>query len=133
MVTYRWLDGNEAVDLINPLIERRNAQNTSDFSWALLNGATSFAVGAFEDDFLIGFICMQMFPFIGPMWCDSFSRNGEISKRLTEEMRAVMAKMTARGCAVICESPVTERMCRAVGMTKVSYPVYIGSAEGIQK
>ena len=132
MITYRWLDGNEAVDLLNPIIEKRNRDFPSEPEWALLNGATSFAEAAFEDDFLIGFIALQLFPMLGPLWVESISRNGEISKQLVENMRATMGRMAARGCIVICESPVTERMCRMTGMRKIEYPVYVGSDTTIQ-
>lgn len=131
MTTYRWLDGAQSVDLINPIIEKHNAQRSDDLQWALLNSGTAFAEAAFEDDFLIGFVCLQLFPVLGPLWVESMSRNGEISKRLIENMRKTLASMQTRGCIVICENPATERMCRMSGMKKVEYPVYVATQRDI--
>jgi hypothetical protein len=126
-MTYRWLNGFEACDIINPLITWRNSDNPTAPPWVLLNSATAFAVGAFEDEFCIGYICLQLFPFLGPLFVEPIDRNGEISRQLVEEMVKVMAQMQTRGCLVICESPVTERMCKQRGMKRIDYPVYVSA------
>ena len=123
----RWLNGFEACDIINPLITRRNAENPTAPPWALLNSATAFAVAVFESEFCIGYLCMQLFPFLGPMEVQPVNCNGEISRMLVDEMTRVMAEMKTRGCMVICESPVTERMCKQRGMKRIDYPVYVSA------
>ena len=126
----KWLNGIEAVETINPLIEKRNRENPLAMPWSLLNDKTSFAVAAFEEEFVIGYICLQLFPFLGPMFVEQIACNGEVSKMLVDEMAKVMADMQARGVMVVCESPVTERMCKARGMKRIEFPVYISTEVG---
>jgi hypothetical protein len=124
-MTVRWLDGNQCVDILNPLIEKRNRGTPEKPAWALLNSATAFAVAAFEEEFCLGFLVMQLFPFLGPAWVEPIARNGEVFKALGDSMVNVMAQMQARGAMVVADNPATERMCRMKGMRKIEAPVYV--------
>jgi hypothetical protein len=123
MIEYKFINGGEAVDLLNPLIEQRNTEE-GGAPWALLNDRTAFAVVAMEGDFVVGYLVLQLLPTLGPEWVAPFQRNGEVSRALVEHMHEQLKTLTARGCLVICESAATEKMCRVAGMKRVELPVY---------
>ena len=119
----RWVAGGEAVDLLNPLIEKRNKENPDALPWVLLNDRTCSAFVAFEGEFVLGFFVQQLMPTLGPLYVESFTRNGEVSAMLVKEM--IKFLVGCRGVVVVAENAATERMCRMQGMKKVEYPVYV--------
>ncbi len=119
----RWLDGGAAVDLLNPLIEKRNAENPGKIPWMLLNDRTCFAFVAFEGDFPLAYFVHQFISTLGPLEVCEFSRNGEVSAALVKEMVKFLSG--CRGVLVVAENAATERMCRMQGMTRIEHPVYV--------
>lgn len=123
---YRWLTGPEAVDLLNPLIAKRNADDPEAAPWMLLNSRTTlFCRAALEGDFVIGFLVLQMVPSMGPFLVERFARNGEVSAQLVGDMVQAMGEMEARGVLVVCENVATERMCKSRGMKRIDLPIYV--------
>ena len=118
----RFLTDLEIETLVNPVLELRG--------WALLNIPTSKVLGAFQDDRLVEFIVLQLFPMLGPMVrVDNTLRdNGETSRALANGMETFLEENDARGWMAICDSPVTERICQRHGMQKVESPVYVWNA-----
>jgi hypothetical protein len=122
VVSYRWLSNDEIEAWVNPVCAQRG--------WALLNindaQPTCRVLGAFEDDVsFVGFICLQFFPVLGPEWADADHRDGHVSRDLAELMHSYMVDSHARGALTVCESPVSERLAKRHGMTKVEHPVYL--------
>ena len=114
---FRWLDGNDAVDALNPILEREG--------WTPLNGATARALVAEEDGVLVAFFCLQLFPLLGPLYCKADARDGQVSRALVDKMHEFLTEIKARGYMAVCDSPVSEKMCRMRGMKKIESPVYL--------
>jgi hypothetical protein len=121
---YRWLTGDEIIEFVNPVCVQRG--------WAQLNvndaQPTCRVLGAFEHVALVGFFCLQLFPVLGPQYVVPDSRDGTVSRELTERMSEFLEEMKVRGWLTICDSPVSERLAKRHGMQKVESPVYIGGA-----
>lgn len=121
---FKWLDGSECVDALNPILDLRGM--------SLLNEFTSRALAAYQDGELIMALVLQLHPVLGPLVrTDNFKRdNGELSRELTERMHEFMAEVHSRDCMVICDSPITERLAQRHGMTKLESPVYMSGEVG---
>lgn len=118
---FRWLTNEEIETFVNPVLRQRG--------WAELNineaQPTCRVLGAIEGGAsIVGFICLQMHPVIGPEWVDAFHRNGALSRHLAELMGDFLKEVHARGALTICESPVTERLAQRHGMQRIDFPVY---------
>ncbi len=124
MVEYRWIDGDEAVERLGKTLESQG--------WTPLNAATSRALIAEENDEIVGFFILQLFPMAGPIYCVPEARNGKISRELAEQMRQFLVDIEARGYMAICDSPVSERICKAKGMKRIESPVYMMVGSGAQ-
>lgn len=116
---FKWLDGSECVETLNPILEMRGM--------SLLNEGTSRALGAYQDGELVMALVLQLFPVAGPLIrSDNFKRdNGDLSRELSERMHQFLRECEARDCMVICDSPLTERLAQRHGMTKLESPVYL--------
>jgi hypothetical protein len=120
---YRWMIPDEIELRVNPICASRG--------WAQFNindpMPTCRILGAFdetENDQLVGFFGISLFPVLGPMFVLPDRRDGEASRELAGQMYAFLNDNDARGYLVIADSPVTERLCKRYGMEKVSSPVY---------
>jgi hypothetical protein len=125
MIEYRWLRNDEIESWVNPVLEQRN--------WAKLNindvMPTCRVLGAFDGIELCGFLCLQLFPVIGPVWSDVDHRDGTITRELADQMHGYMVEAKARGALTLCETPVAERLAQRHGMQKVQEPVYMWVGE----
>ena len=121
----RWLDGGEAVDLLNPIIEAQG--------WTPLNDRTCRAIVAFDDgepEVVLGFLVLQLFPLLGPEYVDPAVRGTKIVYELQLQMREFLVKTQARGVMVIAESEVSKIQCERADMFRVKAPVYIATEFG---
>lgn len=125
---YRWLTPDEIELRVNPICASRG--------WAQFNINESYPscriLGAFdeaEDDRLVGFFGISLFPVLGPMFVSPGERDGVTSRELAEQMYTFLNEHDARGYLVIAEGPVTERLCKRYGMEKVPFPVYEAKTE----
>jgi hypothetical protein len=117
-LTLQWFDADDAVEVINPVIDSEH--------WAALNGPTTRAICAFDDNGnLAGFFCLQLHPLLGPLWVRDDERDGNLSRELATRMEEFLKGMDYRGALAICDSPVSERLCKRQGMTKLEVPVYL--------
>lgn len=116
-IEYRWIDGAEAVEWLNPVLEHRG--------WVLLNESTARAMCAFKDGRIIGFVVLQMFPHAEPLYVDPQFRGQGIAEELSERICSFMREVRARGWMVIADSPFAEKLCEAQGMKRVEKPVYL--------
>lgn len=116
-ITFRWLEGEEATDWLNPVLQSRG--------WALLNPATSRALCAFQDERMIAFHVLQLYPHAEPMFVDPEFRGTGLAEDLADRMYAFLREVRARAYMVVAESPFAEQLCKARGMKRVEYPVYI--------
>ena len=124
-MTLRWLDGAEAVDLLNPIIEAQG--------WTPLNDRTCRALVAFDDgqpEAVLGFLVLQLFPLLGPEYTDPAARDAGVMFKLHAEMQQFLVKTQARGVMVIAESDVAKRLCERADMFRVKAPVYIATEFG---
>jgi hypothetical protein len=117
MVELRWLDGEDAIRILQPIIV--------EHGWTPLNASTCRAIAAFDEEVLIGFLVLQLFPLLGPMYVDQPQRDGKVSQALSEEMHKFLHDIEARGVMAVCDSPVSEKLCKKRGMKKVDVPVYL--------
>ena len=119
----RWLDSGEAVDRLNPIIEKQG--------WSQLNERTVRALVAEDDDGkIIALLVLQMFPILGPEWVQPESRGAGVMYQLHEEMRKFLTEVQARGVMVIADSEVADKLCQREGMRRVENPVYIAASFG---
>lgn len=118
-LTYKWLTGQEAIDAIDPVLQERG--------WAALNAATRPAVRcAFnEQSRCIGFCVFQFFNHVGPQWVADDYRGTGVSAQLAEDMWNFLEDAQCRGFMVVADSPHSEKLCKARGMTLVTSPVYV--------
>lgn len=118
---YRWLEPDEIVALVNPVLAHRG--------WPQLNAdrAVSRVMGAFDAENLVEIFVLQLFPLLGPMLrIDNTLRdNGCTSRELSRRMEEFLAENQARGWMAIADSPVTERLCERHGMQRIASPVFI--------
>lgn len=118
---YRWLSQQEIADFVNPVCLQRG--------WAQLNicdqQPTCCCIGAFEEQALVGWIVLQLFPMVGPVWCDVDHRDGTVSRELAAQMYQFLTQSDARSFMAVCESPVSERLCERLGMVPLKDPVYV--------
>lgn len=124
-MTLRWLDGGEAVDLLNPIIEAQG--------WTPLNDRTCRALVAFDDgqpEAVLGFLVLQLFPLLGPEYIEPMARDAGVMFKLHSEMQQFLVKTQARGVMVIAESEVSKRLCERAHMVPIESPVYIATEFG---
>ncbi len=118
---FRWLTDNEVLDKVNPICRLRG--------WAQLNinpeQPTCRVLGAFDENLLLGWITLQLFPVIGPEWVEPEARGHDLHRQLADRLKDYLLDAQARGALVICESPVTEHLAQRNHMTKLDFPVYV--------
>ena len=121
------MECDEAVEALNPVIDSEH--------WAALNGPTTRAICAFENGELVGAFVLQAHPLLGPLWVRDGLRDGDLSKKLAQEMETFLHNIDYRGALAICDSPASEKLCRKFGMTQIKVPVYlaIGGTHAAQR
>jgi hypothetical protein len=110
----KWLEGQDAVNKLNPILQVRN--------WTLLNPATCRALVAEEDGEVKGFCVLQMFPMVGPFE----SQDPSVTLPLVREMKDFLDRVGARGYLVIADSEWTKKICEYQDLQKVESPVFLG-------
>jgi len=115
-VTYRWLEPQE-LSRIDPVFAKRG--------WIRLSEHFSRVLVAERDGEMAGFFCFQGLPFMGPMHIVESERGKGIAQDLVEQMLAWTDANNCRGFMVVADSPHTEKLCKAKGMTRVVSPVYV--------
>lgn len=116
-VTFKWLEGKEACEWLNEVLERRG--------WSLLNEHTARALCAYKDERIIGFHVIQLFPHAEPLFIDPEWRGTGLAEELADRMYEFLKEVRTRGYMVIAESPFAEKLCQERGMKRVNYPVYM--------
>jgi hypothetical protein len=121
-IEYRWLQGKD-LDLLEPTMAERG--------WTALNPNTARAIAAFDKsngDRLVGFLVLQLFPHLEPMFVEKELRGhqgGEIALSLLAHMREFLDEIKIRGFMCVADSAVIEGLCKERGMRKVDSPVYV--------
>lgn len=120
-MTFRWLEEDEILAEVNPALAVKG--------YPQLNTGCCRVMGAFDDDILIEFIAVQLFPMIGPMLrVNNETRDdGATSRELGRMMHNYLESEDARGALTIADHPVTARLCERYGMKKIDSPVFIWS------
>jgi ribosomal protein S18 acetylase RimI-like enzyme len=114
-VTYRWLEMPELM-LIDPIINQHN--------WTPLNEATSRVLVAEAGGKIVGFIVMQLYPHLEPLWVDKAHRSDGIAENLAAKMMEFLNEVEVRGFQVCADTEFAKRLCEAHGMELVTAPVY---------
>ncbi len=115
-IEYKWLQGEELAQLEPKLAE---------FGWASLNPNTSRAYAAFDDDTLIAFITLQLFPHVEPLFVAKEYRGTGLAEHLSDMMYDFLAEIKVRGFMCVADSPHAEKICIAKGMKRLESPVYV--------
>lgn len=112
----QWLDWNR-LQALDPVLQSRGQ--------AALNQYTSRAIGMYDGEGLVGFVVLQLYPFLGPLWVDPTYRGQGVPDKLADEIIGWLEKMDTRGYLAIADSPFTVKLCERVGMKRVESPVFI--------
>lgn len=128
-VTFRWLDGPQATDrewaAIDFILESQG--------WMAMNRATSRVYLAEQGGQIVGISCLQLMPFVGPLWLKKELRGKGIADKLADDTIDWLKETNARGWFIVASSPHIPKMCERNGMHKVTSPVYITDAQGQQE
>jgi hypothetical protein len=116
----RWLTDEEIETIVNPICKDRG--------WAQLNinptQPTCRVLGAFEGEFCVAFLTLQLHPVLGPFWSGLEHSAGAVGRELADRMHEFLVESKARAVLTICESPVSERLAQRHHMERVAFPVY---------
>ena len=119
-ITYRWIDGPIATDSDWDLIESVLAER----GWTSLNRQTTRILVAEDEGKLAGFLVLQLFPHLEPLYVDKDHRATGLAEELSDRMIKFMTEAGARGWISIADSPHAEALCKREGMTLVKSKVY---------
>src|SRR4029077_11567783 len=126
-ITFRWLEGpscsDEDWDKLYKLLHKRG--------WSPLNREYSRILLAEEDGEIVGFSCLQMLPFAGPLFVKPQLRGSGIADKMAADTISFLVECDARGWFVVADSPHAPRLCEQHGMYKVDSPVYITTGVGV--
>ena len=122
MTSFRWLTPTEVLEIVNPLLAHRG--------WAQLNVDIARVYGAFEDEQCVEIMALQLYPVLGPLLRLDGADAGETTRILASHMETYLIESDVRGVLAVADSPLTERLCKRMGMTKVLSPVYSTVAPG---
>ena len=116
----RWLDGPDAAEVLNPLIEARG--------WLPLNGSsnpvlTRARVAFDKDGEPEGFFVMQLVPMLGPVLV-AHGADTALFRQLVADMRAFLKTSGARGWLIVAENPRIAELCREMGFRQETNPVF---------
>jgi ribosomal protein S18 acetylase RimI-like enzyme len=115
-IEYKWLD-NDSVEALDAVMIAH--------SMPVLNRHTTRVRAAYDGDRLVGFLVLQLFPHMEPIYVDPEYRGNGISKQLVDDMYEFMNECQIRGFMCMAESPNSEKICQGLDMTKIEIPVYI--------
>lgn len=116
---FRWMEGAEAVEKLNPLIVARG--------WVPLNEATCRAAVAEEEGRVVAYMVFQLFPMIGPVeTLGQGKENGTALSGLLTKMGEFLEQTQARGYMVIAQNPKVGELCERFGLSKLDVPAYVG-------
>jgi len=112
--TYRWIQGDE-LSLLDPIFEY--------YHWTKLNPFVSRALIAEQDGKLRGFLVVQLFPHLEPLWVTPVALGTGIADELAKQGIDYMIANT-QGWQAMADTPHAEALCKQFGMVKVDAPVY---------
>jgi hypothetical protein len=127
-VTYRWIDGLFATDAEWEEIDLKLAAR----GWMSLNRHLTRIRVAEQDGKIVGLYVLQHIPHVEPLLVDRDQRGSGVAEQLADDMQNFLTEVKARGFMAICEHPVAAKMCKARGMLKTPYPVYVSIPEGVK-
>ena len=114
-ITFRWLE-RERIQLVAPTIAAHG--------WPPLNPELSTVLAAFDGEYLIGFMVMECVPHVEPLWVSAAYRGRGIPLALVTQMVDFLYSVNAPIAYMVANSPYSEELARAYGMTKIEKPVY---------
>jgi GNAT superfamily N-acetyltransferase len=121
MITYNWIDGYQATekewDEIDSILAARG--------WMSLNKNTSRIRIAYDGEKIVGLYVFQLIPHVEPLWVSRSYIGQGIAEHLISDMEQFFIETKARGCMIVAENPLVEKLCISKGMAKVNYPVYV--------
>lgn len=119
-VRYRWIDGPTATDeewsKIDEILATRG--------WTSLNRATSRIRLAEDATGILGFLVLQMYPHVEPLFVRPSARGKGVAERLSDDMIAFLQQVEVRGFELTADSPHAAKLAEAAGLRKVESPVY---------
>lgn len=121
---YRWLDSTPE---FNDETAWHKIEEILKFrGWMSLNRMTSriLLVEDFEQ-VLLGFICFQLVPYVGPIWMHPSERGNGIAEEMARQMWEFLVSVHARGWLAGAESSHGAKLCELFGMTKIEHPMYV--------
>lgn len=121
-VRYRWIDGPTATDAEWSRIDEILATR----GWSSLNRQTSRIRVAEEETSgkLLGFLVLQLFPHVEPLFVAPSARGSGIAERLADDMVKFLGEVQVRGFELTADSPHAVKLAKDRGLMKVDAPVY---------
>jgi hypothetical protein len=125
MITYRWIHGplasTEEWDSIDMILAARG--------WTPWNKQTTIVLVAEDEEGIAGFLPVQLFPHVEPLWVRPNKRGTEVAEQLAKKVIEFMHSIEARGWISVASDKNVAEMCERQGMKKVEQPVYMGRTE----
>jgi len=121
-IRYRWVNGWEASDdewqRIEALLEVRG--------WMSLNRKTTILrIAEDAHGAIVGFLPLQLLPYVGPLWVVPSQRGSGVAGDLAESMFQFLGERQARGWIATAENPSAVELMEKFGMEKLKAPTYV--------
>ena len=113
---FKWIVGDD-LEVLDVVLESKELPS--------LNPEVCRALGAYDVDTLAGFIIVQVFPHLEPLWVDKKYRGTDIAAELVDNAIGYLRENSVRGFISIADSPIVAKMCEERGMVKIESPVYL--------
>jgi hypothetical protein len=75
-----------------------------------LNRQTSRVYLAEQDGQIVGISCLQLMPFVGPLWLEKKLRGKGISDKLADDTIDWLRETNARGWFIVADSPFIQNV-----------------------
>lgn len=117
VLSFSFLDPEE-FHLLKPIFDEYNAILP-------LKSVSQIAIATDETtNEIVGFYCFQLLPHAEPLWIHPNFRNKGIWVKLVEMIYPLTERFSSP-TFIHATTPEVEEMCKRLGLTKVTYPVYI--------
>lgn len=126
-VVYRWLDGPEMDTPWRATEEEwsRIDEMLATQGWMSLSRTTTrLRIAEGPSGQIAGFLACDLLPHVGSAYVVPSQRGTGVAQRLADDMVKFMRESECRGWIVVADSPHSEKIAQAYGMTRVESPVY---------
>lgn len=121
-VELRWL-ANDELDLLDPIF--------IEHGWTRLNKAHARARVAIDGNGkVLACLAVQLLPHVEPLWVSPELRGTGLAAALVNDVASLLTAVNPPILYLIADSPFSERLAKAHGMSKIECPVYARAGQG---